>query len=85
MRILRCHMQNGVETKAAIRDCLARKLYSADAVLSMVDQSKFNLINEIEPLDLSHRPNLGSYTVEVANTSQYQVLLKEQENEQFVA
>jgi transposase len=86
VRVLRCHMQHGaILTAQAIRDCDSAGLVSADAILQVVAQARFSSCLQPEPLDMTARPALSEYVVELQETIQYQILIGGQNNEHRVA
>jgi transposase len=86
VRILRCHLQHGsAVTAQAMRHCENMGLISADAILQVVAQMRFSSGLQPEPLDMTTRPALSEYVVELQETVQYQILIGGQENEHRVA
>jgi transposase len=86
VRVLRCHMQHGADlTTQAIQYCTKLGLTSADAILQLVAQSRFSSSLHTEPLDMTARPALSEYVVELQETVRYQILIGGQENEHRVA
>jgi len=86
VRVLRCHMQHGsVLTAQAMRHCESVGLISADAILQVVAQMRFSSCLQPEPLDMTARPALSEYVVELQETVQYQILIGGQTNEHRVA
>jgi transposase len=86
VRVLRCHMQHGaILTSKAIRDCENTEVVSADVILQIVAQARYSSQIQPEPLDMTARPVLSEYVVELQQTIQYQNLIGEQNNEHRVA
>jgi len=86
VRVLRCHMQHGaIHTAEAMRRCEKAGLVNADALLQIVAQLRFSWCVETEPLDMTARPALTEFVVELQETAQYQTLIGGPNNEHRVA
>jgi hypothetical protein len=68
-----------------MRRCEKAGLVNADALLQIVAQLRFSWCVETEPLDMTARPALTEFVVELQETAQYQTLIGGPNNEHRVA
>ncbi len=78
-------MQHGaVSTAEAMRRCKKAGIVNAAAILQIVAQLRFSWCVEAEPLDMTERPALSEYSVELQETTQFQILIGGPNNEHRV-
>lgn len=81
VRILRCHAQYGSDrTVAAIEEARIAGALNADVIVQILDRARLTPML-VEPLDVSDRPELASVTVALLETSEYQKLLGETDDQ----